>query len=367
MKEQTVRSLGSLLILFFLNISLQAADRGSDIIVTLHLSQESVYVGEPFDLEVVVKKRTKAGDTSPMFTEPLMKDLWIKRVTDHNQTAVGDYTLITRVYTVSAQRSGSLAVAPMEVKLAYQRDSYDAWGNLKEERYWQHYYSNGLEIEVKKLPEETRLVGEFSIVLEAAQMNVDANRALTAEVVVEGFGNFEDISFEIPSVFGVDLFSGEPILQEIGRDKHQRWVQTLTFVGANDFTIPSIELLYFDLQEKAVKRIVTEAVFIDVKEERRIDDIKVIETDDYQMFRWYLLGFIGMVGSLVVLLNYVKRRARVKKVSYRDEKAVLHLLLGHREDEGVTSIIEALEASIYEGKSDTVDLKELKRLLKKYQ
>ena len=360
-----MRSLGSVLILFFLNVLLQAAD--SDVAVTLHVSHESVYVGEPFELEVLVKKRTKPDDTSPIFIEPLMRDLWIKRVADHNQTDVGEYRLIRRVYTVSAQRSGSLSVAPMEVKLAYQRDEHDAWGNLKQERFWKDHYSNALEIEVKKLPGDTRLVGEFNIALDVERRKVDANGALKAEVVVEGFGNFEDISLEIPSVFGVNVFTGEPRLQELGNDRHQRWVQTLTFVGVNDFTIPSIELLYFDLHEKAVKSVVTEAVFIDVKEERPIGDMKVVETEDDQMFRWYLLGFIGVVGSLVLLLNYVKRRDSVKKVSFRDEKAVLRLLLGHREDEGVTSIIEALEASIYEGKVDEIDLKELKRLLKRYQ
>jgi len=362
-----VRSLGSLLLLFSLAVSLQAEETNSDVAIVLHTSQEHVYVGESFELEVVVKKRTVTDGSLSIFIKPLMRDLWLKSITDDKQIVVDKFTINRRVYTVSAQQRGSLLVAPMEVRLAYQTDEHDAWGNPKQERFWQSHYSNALTLEVEKLPGDTKLVGEFSIALEVEGREVESSRALKAEIVIEGFGNFEDILLEIPSVFGVNIFTDEHRLYEIGSDRHTRWEQTITFVGVNDFSIPSIELTYLDLRAKAVKSVVTEAVFIDVKEDQPITYEPVVEAEDDQTFRWYLLGFIGVVGFLILLLKYVKRRGSVKKVSFRDEKAVLRLLLGHRDDEGVMSIIEALEASIYEGKPDAVDVKEIKRLLKRYQ
>lgn len=57
----------------------------------------------------------------------------------------------------------------------------------------------------------------------------------------------------------------------------------------------------------------------------------------------------------------------MKKTSYRDHKSLLHLLLLHKDDEGIEAIIEQLEGSVYEGKEMTIDQKELRRVLKKYQ
>ncbi len=367
-----MQSPGSLLFIFLVTAVLQtsvtAAETKSDVVITLQASKEELFVGEPFELEVTVQRCNTVERVEPLFVEPQIEHIWVKRVYKPVQAEENNCSVTKRRYVVSAQQSGLLNIPAVEVKVAYDEDQRDAWGNLTTERYWESHYTNTLEINAKSLPGDITVAGEFVIALEVQSREVAANRALKAELIVEGVGNFEDLSVVIPKISGVDIFVTEPELEQVGSENQERWHQKLTFVGERDFTILPIALEYFDLSDESLKTVQTEIIPIHVTGSKREALPKTEDVQRKGMTVWYILGSMIVIVLLMVLWKkyFPERRGKVK-VSYRDHKAVLRLLLAHKEDEGVHEIIEKLEASLYEGKKTVIDQKELKRVLKKYQ
>ena len=364
-------NLGSQLLLLLLTAILQAdvtaAETNSDVVVTLQASKEYLFVGEHFDLEVTVQRCNTVERVQPQFVEHQAEHIWVKRVYKPVQTQENNCSVIKRRYVVSAQQSGLLNIPAVEVKVAYDEDQRDAWGNLTTERYWESHYSNTLEINAKSLPGDITLAGEFIIALEVHSREVTANRALKAELTVEGVGNFEDMSVVIPKISGVDIFVTEPELEQVGSENQERWHQKLTFVGERDFSIVPITLAYFDLSDERLKTVQTEVVPIHVTGGKR-DVLPKIKEDIKGLTAWYILGAIFVLGFLLAVWSEnFKEKAGRPKVSYRNHKAVLHLLLAHKDDEGVQEVIERLEGSLYAGKETVIDQKEIKKLLKKYQ
>lgn len=365
-----MKSLGSLLILLLMTIDLLGSSKTD---ISLSGPQGPVFVGEPFALELMVKRCGLVESESPLFVEPKIRHIWLKKVCKTIHTQDGNCRVSKRRYVVSAQQSGQLAITPVEVRLAIDEEQADAWGNLKTERYWESHYSNDLELQVKRLPEDTALVGEFTLRLDVENRDVAADAVINAEIIIEGIGNFEDISVAVPTISGVNIFTEEPKLENAGSSNNERWRQKVSMTATSDFIIPSMPLVYFDLKDERLKTVQTEAVPIRILGGKRALLPKVAETETVSKVRgdltlWMVVaGIIGIVFLIGITARVLRGRHQIKKVSYRDDKALLHLLLLHKDDEGIDAIIEQLEASVYEGKEISIDPKELKALIKKYQ
>ena len=365
-----MKSLGSLIILLLMTVDLLASSE-TDII--LLGPKEPVFVGEPFELELISQRCDSVEKVSPMFEKPKMKHIWLKKAYKTIHLQEDNCSVSKRRYLVSAQQSGLLKIAPVEVKTAYDEGLRDAWGNLKEERYWESHYSNELELHVKRLPLDTTLVGEFTFTLDVESRDVAADTAVNAEILIEGAGNFEDLSIVVPTIRGINIFTEEPKLEYIDNTNQERWRQKIIFTGEDDFVIPSMSLEYFDLIDERVKKVQTEAVPIHIIGGKSAPSASMSDTETVQSSKgvvtlWTVAaGIIGIVFLIGVGRRVFAWRQHMKKISYRDHKSLLHLLLLHKDDEGIEAIIEQLEGSIYEGKAMTIDQKELRRVLKKYQ
>lgn len=365
-----MKSLGSLSVLLLITVDLLAS---SETVITLLGPKEPVFVGEPFTLELMSQGCDAVEKISPIFAEPKMNHIWLKKAYKTIHLQEDNCSVSKRRYLVSAQQSGLLKIAPVEVKTAYDEGLRDAWGNLKEERYWESHYSNELELHVKRLPLDTTLVGEFTFTLDVESRDVAVDTAINAEILIEGVGNFEDLSIVVPTIRGINIFTEEPILEYIDNADRERWRQKIIFTGEADFIIPSMSLEYFDLTDERVKKVQTEAVPIHIIGGKSGPLASMSDTETVQsskgVLTWWIVaaGIIGIVFLIGVSRRVFAWRPHMKKTSYRDHKSILHLLLLHKDDEGIEVIIEQLEGSVYEGKEMTIDQKELSRLLKKYQ
>ncbi len=365
-----MQNLGSMLLLLMTVIALNA---DSNVALTMKGPDRSLFVGEPFELEVRLKMCGTAQNVLPVFVEPQMGHLWIKRTYKVLQSKEDACTLSTKRYLLSAQQDGLLQISPAEVQVAYDQVEHDAWGNLREKRNWQSYYSNAVEVYVAPLPEETTLVGAFTLAFDVENSEVAAGKPLHGEIVVEGEGNFEDLSVRLPGVANANIFADDPRLVQMSSGNRESWRQKLTFTGDRNFTIEPICLRYFDPSEESVKELKTEAIAIDViggndaLQTRGRDAETVDESEDHVVVYAATVALLGVLLLLFLLRNGLGQKQKRIKVSHRHHKEVLRLLLAHREDEGVSSVIEALEAHIYGGKKLSIDQKEVKSLLKKYR
>ncbi len=347
-----------------------------DTLFELRSAKKDLYVGETFEVEAIFKKRAQPEEKSSLLIMPDTEHLWIKKASEPIYTEEGGYSVATARYLMAPQQAGTLRIYPAEMKIATDYKRVDGWGNLKDERVWQSYYSNALEIRVRALPADVTLVGDFTVALELEANKVEANKPLEAELVIRGVGNFEDMPVFKPTVNAVKIFAADPELEDVRDGRQELWRQKLIFIADGNFTIPPIVLDYFDLDERRLKRVQTQPVSIHVTGSQKRASTTVKERAFEQKnegisMGWavviYLLGAVS--AALLFMLpwrRYLGARSTEKSVSVADYRRVLRVLLMHKDAPDVQEMIIKLEGYLYEGKDEKIDERALKKLLKKY-
>ncbi len=341
-------------------------ERAEDTVVLLNSSTITPYVGESFDLEITLQYPSTLAIRDVHFVPPVLKDLWVKKVYDIPPYREGIYSVAKHLYRVTPQKAGLLHIDPVEVQIANDEQDQDAWGNPKTTRSWESRYSKALDLDVRAVPPGVQVVGDFTIEMNVDVTKAEADMPLKAELVVQGRGNFEDIRLVLPAIDGVQIIAEEPLLENVDEEGQERWRQRLAFVSGNSFVIPSVRLEYFDLKEKGVKRIHTEAVavtFLGRKEKTKEDP----EEGPMALTTLWGIGTFAIILLLSMLFGVYYRKTTAKRYACtHNYKEALQLLLRHKDEEGVNEMVESLERHIYGRGRESVDLKKLKALCKKH-
>jgi cbb3-type cytochrome oxidase subunit 3 len=356
-------------------------DKNAPFVLTLKTSKENLYVGEPFTLTLELKQNKRASVIDSKFIEPDFKGFWVKGKSEAVRTESDEYIMTRLSYKLAPQREGNLTIGPMQLRIATRMNAPDMWGSFMPQIKWKSYYSNSVKIFAKPLPNNAKLVGDFTITAVADKKKITPNEAVNVTVTVRGDGNLEDIASFKPQMSNVNVFD-EKI--EI---KGNTLTQKLAFVSDENFTIPAFKLAFYNLKKKRVEQIKTEPIKIEViggtkdNEKLHIQKQKesvVVKKSNEAMAGvnkegfasiWLLVTFIlgFILGIVFMLTKPFKREKKEKKFNIKDEKLLLIKLLPYKDsDEEVRSVVEALEANIYGHKDEKIDKKVLKNIMKRY-
>jgi hypothetical protein len=358
-------------------------EKNRDFTLTLKSSKERVYVGEPFDLTLVLKQSNNAQAVDSQFIEPDFKGFWVKKRYKTSRTQKGDFTITTAKYKLAAQREGNLTIKAAQLRVASRVNTRDVWGSFMPQIKWRSYYSNPLTITAVPLPNNAQLVGDFTLKAFADKTTIHPNEAVNVTVVVKGDGNLEDIKTFKPFLNGVNVFDEKV---QIEGDK---LTQKLAFVSDRDFTIPPFHLDFYNLKTHKVQRITTQPIEVKVvggtpaTQTQQATPLKVKKAPQMQesietptsntqggfSFMTLIVGFVVGVacGVLVMVYKPFVLQTKEKKLNIKDEKVLLMKLMEYKDsDQEVAQFVDILEKNIYESKGLKVDKKRLKALLKKY-
>jgi hypothetical protein len=354
----------------------KSADANFELMLTS--SKQELYVGEPFDVELLFKQKRSAEALDSKFLPPEFKGFWIKGETQPQRYEQGAYIMTKLSYRLAAQREGFLEVSPAQMSIASRGSSKDLWGSWATNVKWKSYFSNDLNISVKPLPQGASLVGDFSISATADKSSINPNEAVNVSIEVVGDGNLEDIKSFKPFIAGVSVFDEKIVIDG------NKLTQKIAFVADGNFTIEPFTLSYFDLKEQKINNINTEAINIEVRggttepkelllkrdesnvaapEEQIVDE----SNRDISMIMGLSLFLGGLLVGLGVMLTkpwrYFKRE---KSISIKEPKLLLMKLLPFKEDAEIQSIMDILEKNIYANEKIKIDKEKLKEILKKY-
>jgi hypothetical protein len=355
-------------------------DKSAEFVLSFKASKKELYIGEPFTLTLLLKQRLGAQAVDSKFIAPEFKGFWLKSESKPERTQDNEYVTTKLLYTLAPQREGNLTIEPAKLKIA-TRTGQNGWGTFMPQVKWRSYYSNSIKITAKKLPNNAKLIGNFTISANADKQKVNPNEAVNVTITVSGEGDLEDIESFKPYLTGVNVF------EEKVKVKGNKLTQKIVFVSDKDFTIPPFELVYFDTVTQKVKKIKTEPIDIKVvgavttpqKLEIKRDNSSVEKTlqksvnkeivvqKDYLLIIVALIvGFaLGIVSMLLVKSK--KEKTNSIKFDIKNEKALLIRLLPYKDsDTKVAEIVAILEENIYTTKKTTIDKKVLKEILKKY-
>ena len=356
-----------------INVETQKVTKDSPFILTLESSKDEVFVGESFEVTLLFKQKNNATAVDSEFVPPNLQGFWIKNESKPERFKDAEYTTTKVVYTMAAQREGTLKISEAKMKIALRSHVTDSWGSWVPQIKWKTYFSNDLEIKVKKLPAGIELVGSFTIDAKVDKTSINPNEAVNLSIELAGLGNLEDIKTLKPNIDGVSIFDEKV---EVNSNK---LTQKIAFVSDKDFIIPPITIRYFDPKTKDIKTISTKEFKIDVKgvenksealnikRQEVPDNETATSTSENLPFLWAVLIFISgiLVGIVIMLFKPSINKDTNNGFDIKDEKKLLIKLLPYEDDKEVKELMNKLEANIYSAKKEPVDKKALKELIKR--
>lgn len=345
-----------------------------DLFVKVEISKSSVYLGEAL---VATVKFYSRGVTISNFEDmkfPSFNGFWSQEIETPTQISLQRESINGKIYTsglikkwlLFPQQKGKIKIEPCILDCIIQVrgnsgqsvfDSFfDTYQSVKK-----RIVSPVSIVDVKDLPlnQPTSFegaVGNFTVESSIDRTNLMANEAATYRIKISGNGNLKLIS--APKIsFPPDFESYDPKIieniksQSSGSSGYKIFEYPLIPRSAGDFTIPSVELSYFNPQKGAYSTIHASAILVKVKPDPNggnqvvstggvsKQDLKVIGQDikyisiQPQSFRgknelligrwwYYLLYFIVMIIATIVWF-YLEKLYKVKSnvLLYKNSKA----------------------------------------------
>jgi len=219
-----------------------------------------------------------------------------------------------------------------------------------------------LNLQVNPLPEETALVGDFSLTHSIKKHQAKAYEPLPLKVSIKGRGYPPLLDSLLPKDGNFTRFTEKPIVKSITTPKGTQSTVTypMALSHSQSFTLSPIVLKAFDPQREKSYTLEVPSQHFDIQEIAahslvdRVDSPDVLKED----WSWLstLLGYIVVfaAGYLTPLSwKWKKRQSHkgkhplIQKIqSCKDEKALLQVLIA-ADSKHFTSSIEKLEASLY--------------------
>ncbi|QOP41673.1 BatD family protein [Sulfurimonas marina] len=363
-----------------LEVRKQSAQVGQDFLLEYNVSKMDPYVGESITLTLLLKQKQSASLVDSKFLPSDFKGLWKKSESKPSRSEDGEYILTKVKYILTPQREGNITISAAQLRVASRVNSQGWSPTFMPQVQWKSYFSNEITLDVKPLPHDAKLIGDFTLNASVDKTSVNPNEAVNVVVKVEGSGNLEDIESFKPHIDGVNIFDEKSEIQD------DILTQKLVFVGDHDFTIKPFELTFFDTKTKELKTIQTQPIDIKVhgstqkpqqpltiKKDQQIEEKPFSTQNEATTKTDYLsvaLAFIFgvLVGIIVMILKVQKFSTNEKqRFSLKDEKLLLVKLLPYKDgDKEVREIVEILEKNLYSSEKEQVDKVKIKEIVKKY-
>lgn len=372
-----------------IKVSKVAITANAPFVVELKTAKNSVYVGEPFEVQMNLKTRQGVDTLAESISLPESKNVWVKSEEKGQPVLSEGYSSRKNMYAMAIQQSGKLMLGPLRWDVKVRNQRRDNWGMWLSTAKTHTVFSNEVELEVKELPEGVSLVGELDIKTTVDKTQIHAGEAVNVDIRVQGRANIEDIPAFNIHVDGAQAFKEEPKVTHYLRDGkyYGTFSQKLALVAERDFTVPSFEIKYMDLSTDKVKTIMTKAIDIKVlnsaplvKEELKIsrpqekpqESTPSTESSALNLMQgaFLLIGGIvlGLIFSMIPWKRFFHKEKSKHRVSAKESKEVLQLLMrSMHKDPEIETLVQKLSENLYEGKSHDIDKKRLKEILKKVQ
>ena len=383
----------------------KASKSGEPFVLELKTDKKSAYVGEPIKLSMVFKQQVGAKADKVEVSELSLKDFWVKKDDTLHQNVEGEYITKQYDYVLFPKKAGDIEIPAIFSRIGTSvRANISAGMGIDDffnnslfaptQSKWQKIFSNALQLNVKPLPANTYLYGDFSIEANVDKTAVEPNKPINLTIHIKGEGNIDDIAPFKPTINDVSLYADAPKVDaSLKQEEYQgEFSEHIAFVSDKDFTIPSFELSYFDAKTHTVVTKKTNAIPIHIigavatsaptleknkSSEPTAEPATSTEEKKPFSLKPYANTIYGALGILLLLVLSMwliqKRKAHPVSQTHalalaidkaKSDKALFDLLLPYaKKDAFIAEFLAKLEANLYGGTHHAIDKKELKRLV----
>lgn len=222
----------------------------------LKASKEEAYVGEEILLKLVFKYRKNLQITNLGFEPPHFENFWYKKVDNKNRRYEENGYIVQELeYLLFPQIEGKLKVDPLAivVQLVNQNSNYGNFSFLSvpvEKRV----YSNSLDFNIKPLPKNINLIGNFDINATIDKTEIKEGESVSLKLDIKGVGNFDDLEDFKLNIGNATIYDNKPQIKTAYSKKgfEGSYEKIFSIVPSTSITIPSFKLKYFDKTQKKV-------------------------------------------------------------------------------------------------------------------
>ena len=359
--------------------------------LTIDIDKKDVYVGEEIRFTLKFKYRKDLQIVSLDFAKPQFENFWVKELqSDARQNSKGQFVEQELNYLLFPQKSGKISIDPLKIGVVvvddrFRGSGYGFFGTGATKTI--PVYSNVLNLDVKALPDNTNIIGDFEIFSTIDKTKINAGEAVAYKVIIKGRGNIDDIDEIKLDILNATIYDN-PLKKEIDFTNGRyggTYTKTYSIVAQNNFTIPSISLKYFDKKSLTVKTVKTKSYDIKVnslpKKETKLQVLdapksktlikekvvtKVVKTSDNEKIIFFLLGML--VSVIFISLFFIFKNKNKKE--NKEEISLVKLVKKSNSSQELLKILvvyinidEQLDSIIYslENNNANNNLKKLKK------
>lgn len=361
---------------------------------TLTALKKELYVGESTQIQLKFKYRKDVKVLQMGLNPPAFKDFWFKRLNKDKKYEEGNFIVQELTYLLFAQKSGTLRIEPLGIDLSVLDVNTNIYSFLGNNAKNMRVYSNDLLFDVKALPNNVNLIGDFNVSTSLDKTSVNEGETLNYKVNIQGRGNIDDLQDIQLNIADTTIYENKPIIKtEVKDGVYQgKYSKSFSLLPSSDITIPAIQIEYFDPKTQKIKTVQSKEYTVKVKrqakkeftlekaEEVKEVESKVQEKNNVQSksswsekIMFFLIGVLCTVLMLGLYFYVINTRRNknaqeqplVKLISRsKSSEELIHLLLCYIDNDEIKRLIFDLEKS--DKSSFKADRNRAKELTKKY-
>lgn len=349
-----------------LNVSQPSSSKsGDDFWLDVTLDKKDVYVGDAIIVTFSFNYRVNRG-VSQLRLVPFKPDgFWVKELSTSQPVLKNGFKVITKKYIIFPQKAGLLDIGKQKIVIGIEDYKVGFFATVKNI----NIYSNSNQINVKSLPSGVTVQGDYTIKATVDKSEVAVNKPVNLNVIIEGFGNMDDISNMKLEVDNSLVYDDKPILETsmVNGTYGGKWSQKFSIVGEDDYTIPAMSFKYFDTKDKSIKVIKTDTFQIKVNGKSNVPmpvlekstvngvNVKKTEKQDINIFEKYFYLLIGLVIGVVLSAitfyfqnkTVVNKELKVQIKKAKSDRELYKVLLPYANKFELDDIMKQLEENIY--------------------
>lgn len=299
--------------------------------LTLIANKKELFVGEDLILTLVFKYKKNSQIVDLSFEQPQFDDFWYKQLNDTKKYEENEFVVQELKFLLFPLKSGKLKINPLNIKAKIidpRRDNFRLFSSGTSNI---NIYSNKIDLNVKTLPKNVNLVGEYDIKATVDKTEIKAGEAVSYKLEINGIGNIDDIEEIKLDIKDVIIYENKAdIKSSINKNKYfGSYSKVFSIVPNSSFIIPSITLKYYDKQLEKVIEKSTDEFRIKVKDEiiknssvklekstikvkKDIEQKIIVKSSLEDKILYFLFGIIStllILGLYLYVINSRKKKA----------------------------------------------------------
>jgi len=350
---------------------------------TLSTSKKNLYVGEQTLFTLIFKYRKDLQVVDLGFTAPSFQNFWSKQIGQPKKYDEGMFVVQELNYILFPQKSGKIKIPALKVDVSLVDSRNNGMSFFGPPTRLEKVYSNELEFDIKPIPENVLLIGDFKLTHNVNKKLINAGEALTFDIQIEGRGNLDDIpeiKLDIPNA---TIYDNDAIktFDMVDGKYGGVYKKSFSIVANEDIIIPEVTIKYFDNKSDKIKALKTNEYKIEVKQKvnnelqlykqqpkeviKPQEVIKVVHASGNEKLLYFFFGIIFSVLIFGLILYVIKVKGKKSQEELPLEKeiknahslnALLNLLLCYiNQDVNLDKMIYSIE------NDKSVNLKQIKK------